>query len=74
MSKALSLKLQDDIFEEVEAITRLNHIPRNTYINKALALYNQINKRKSLREKLKVESRLVGESSLAILKEFEAIE
>ena len=74
MSKALSLKLQDDIFEEVEVITKKFKIPRNTYINRALAVYNQINQRKSLREQLIFESGLVRESSLAVLREFEEIE
>ena len=33
MSKALSLKLKDDIFNDVEKITKEIHKPRNTYIN-----------------------------------------
>ena len=59
MSKLLSLKIRDDIFLEVEKITKKKKIPRNAYINKALAFYNDLNKRKNLKEQLQYESNMV---------------
>jgi hypothetical protein len=74
MLKALSLKLREDVFAQVEEITRQAHIPRNTYINRALDFYNAYNRRKLLRSKLYKESRLVRNDSIRILREFEALE
>ena len=72
--KNLSLKLRDDIFEETERIIAKAHKTRNAYINDALDFYNKINERKLLKEKLKKESRLVSNSSLEVLEEFELME
>lgn len=74
MSKALSLKLKEDIFENVEEITKKIKIPRNTYINFALEYYNKLNERKLLKKQLKKESKLVKESSLEILGDFEKMD
>ncbi len=73
MSKALSLKLQEDIFEEVEKITKLTKMPRNAYINRALDFYNKINRKRLLKRQLAKASKLVETNSLEILKEFEAL-
>ena len=72
--KALSLKLRDDIFEEAEELIHKIHVPRNTYINKALDFYNQLNRRKLLRAQLEKESKAVRASSLEVLHEFERLE
>ena len=74
MSKALSLKLRDDVFAQVEEITTRIHIPRNTYINRALDFYNTYNRRKLLRNQLTTESRLVRDESRQVLLEFETLE
>ncbi|MGR3177942.1 MAG: hypothetical protein ACUZ8E_07785 [Candidatus Anammoxibacter sp.] len=74
MSKLLSLKIRDDIFIEVEKITKKTKIPRNAYINQALAFYNDLNKRKGLKEKLQYESKVVRKNSMEILDEFEKFE
>lgn len=74
MSKALSLKIKDDIFKEVEEITHQTNIPRNTYINRALSFYNKLNKRKLTKKQLRYESNLVQQNSLEVLEEFEKIE
>jgi hypothetical protein len=74
MSKALSLKLREDVFERVEKITRQAHIPRNTYINRALDFYNAYNERKLLRKQLRKESFMVREDSVRILNDFEKLE
>ena len=74
MSKALSLKLREDIFEQVEEITKLAHIPRNSYINRALDFYNAYNRRKLLRGQLHKESRIVRGDSMRVLREFEKLQ
>jgi len=74
MSKTLSLKLKDDVFEETEDIIESIHRPRNAYINEALSFYNKFIRRKILRDRLKKESRLVSESSIEALRELELIE
>jgi phosphorylcholine metabolism protein LicD len=72
--KRLSLRVYDGIYEEAEKIIAALHIPRDAYINQALALYNQYNKRKILKHKLKKESVVVFQESMTILKEFEHLE
>ena len=74
MSKALSLKLKEDVFKDVEKITRKIKMPRNTYINKALEFYNRFNQRKLLKTQLLRESELVRKNSISVLNEFEQIE
>ena len=74
MSKALSLKIKDDIFKEVEEIIHQTNIPRNAYINQALSFYNKLSKRKLVKKQLKYESNLVQHKSLEVLEEFEKIE
>jgi hypothetical protein len=74
MSKALSLKLRDDVFARVEKITRQAHIPRNTYINRALDFYTSYNERKLLGRQLRKESFMVRENSVEILYDFEKME
>ena len=71
--KNLSLKLDEAIFNELESITKDLHIARNRYINEAIEMYNQIQKRNTLKKKLSKESLLVSKTSLNILGEFEAI-
>ena len=74
MSKALSLKLQEDIFQDTEAMRKKVNLPRNTYINKAVDFFNQMNRKRMLKKQLAKESKLVEASSLEVLKEFEALE
>ena len=71
--KTISLKIDDSIFGETEKILSRIKIPRNRYINEALANYNLIQKRQILEQKLKIESDLVKEDSINILKDFENI-
>jgi len=72
--KALSLKLKDDIFEEVERVTHAIHVPRNAYINQALDFFNKLNERKLLKKQLHKESKRVQRGSMEILREFEQLE
>lgn len=71
--KTLSLKLDDTIFEETEKVISELKLARNRYINEALNLYNQYNKRQVLKKKLTKESKLVTESSSEVLAEFERL-
>ena len=74
MAKSLSLKLNDDIFEEVEDIIHKIKIPRNKYINEALSLYNRLNRKKIIKKQLEFESKLVSGNSMEVLEEFEQLE
>lgn len=69
--KTLSLKLDELIFEETEEITAKMNLARNRYINEALKLYNQFNKRRLLKEQLAKESGLGAKDSMDILEDFE---
>jgi hypothetical protein len=74
MSKNLSLKLQDEIFEETEKVLRKVKRPRNAYINEAIHFYNKLVARSVLKNRLTRESNIVAADSTAVLKEFEAFE
>ncbi|MCB8994046.1 MAG: hypothetical protein H6538_00390 [Bacteroidales bacterium] len=71
--KTLSLKLDDQIFSDTEAVISSIKKTRNRYINEAVDYYNRFNKRKILAKKLAKESVLVQEESMAVLAEFERI-
>lgn len=71
--KTVSLKIDDSIFGETEKILSGINIPRNRYINEAIAYYNKVQKRQLLEKRLKAESALVGEDSMEVLKDFESI-
>ncbi len=72
--KTVSLKIDDSIFVEADKILQDLKKSRNRYINEAIEYYNRIQKRAILEKQLKKEIELVKENSMAILKEFEAIE
>ena len=67
----LSLKLDDVIFDETEKVIKQLDMPRNRYINEALAMYNRYHKRKKLRAQLLMESKAVYANSLDVAKDFE---
>jgi hypothetical protein len=69
--KTLSLKLDDEIFDEAEIITAQLNLARNRYINEAVSIYNRFNKRRLLKSKLSKESRLTMKDALKVLHEFE---
>ena len=72
--KVLSLKLREDVFDETESVVKKIHMPRNAYINQALVVYNQLNKRRLLKKKLVQESKMVRAVSMNVLKEMEKLE
>ncbi len=74
MSKNLSLKLQDEIFEETEQVLRKVKRPRNAYINEAIHFYNKLIARRLLKSKLARESSIVASDSMKVIEEFEKFE
>jgi hypothetical protein len=72
--KTLSLKLDDDVFQETEEVIGALDKPRNRYINEALQYYNRVQKRKLLSKQLAFESKLVSEESMKVLAEFDELE
>ena len=74
MSKVLSLKLQEKVYEEAEEILRRSRRARNAYFNEAIHFYNKLWKRKLLKKKLASESALVAADSLEVLEAFERLE
>jgi len=72
--KTLSLKLDDNIFDETEDLLTKVKKSRNRYINEAVDYYNRINKRNLIARKLTKESKLVKKESILVLSEFEALQ
>jgi len=72
--KILSLKLDEEIFTDMENILEQKDQSRNRYINEAIEYYNRMNRRRILTKQLAVESRLVAADSLEVLSEFENLE
>ena len=72
--KNLSLKLDDSVYNEAEEILSQLQKPRNRYINEAIDLYNKLQQKQILEEKLKKESNLVRDDSMSVLKDFENID
>jgi hypothetical protein len=72
--KTLSLKLDNEIFTDMENILVQKDQPRNRYINEAIESYNRLNRRRILAKQLANESRLVGTASLDVLSDFENLE
>lgn len=70
----LSLKLQDNIFKETEAILERLKKSRNAYINEALEHYNALQKRRLLALELEAEAKLAAASSREVLQEMEQLE
>ena len=72
--KTLSLKLDNNVFEETEQLLDKIQKTRNRYINEALHYYNQIQKRKLIEQMLVQDSKLVSNESIKVLHEFENLE
>lgn len=72
--KAISLKIKDEIFEELEKEVKQVHMSRNAYINKALEVFNKLNRRRKLAKLLRRESKLVAANSMEVLREIEFID
>ena len=72
--KTVSLKIDDSIFGETEKILLRIKKSRNRYINEALDYYNKVQSRSILEDRLRLESGLVKEESMSVLKDFEEID
>lgn len=72
--KSISLKLQEPIFHETESLLEHLKTSRNKYINEAIQFYNRYQKKKLIEEQIAIESKLISEDSLNILREFENLE
>lgn len=72
--KNISLKIDDSIFRETEKILSRIKKPRNRYINEAIEYYNRLQRRLFLEKRLKIESELVKDDSMTVLKEFEDVD
>jgi metal-responsive CopG/Arc/MetJ family transcriptional regulator len=71
--KTLSLKLDDNIFNETEDVLARIKKSRNRYINEAVDYYNRVNRRAIIAKRLAKESKLVSKESLLVLNDFESI-
>lgn len=69
--KSLSLKLDDKVFDDTEAITKAMKVARNRYINDALELYNKFNQRLLLEKQIKKEVEVCRESSMEVMRDWE---
>lgn len=74
VSKAISLKINDSLFEEAEDLIHKMKVHRNSYINEAIRYYNRVIRRKLLKQHYQKESSLLGAHSLEINQEFQEIE
>ena len=72
--KAISLKIREDIFEELEKAVKEVRMSRNAYINKAVEFYNKLNRKQRIRRLLRRASLKVRDQSLEFLRETEAID
>lgn len=72
--KTLSLKLDDQVYQETELLLEQIKKPRNRYINEALQYYNLIQKRRMIEKRLEAESKMVRDESMRVLAEFENLE
>jgi predicted transcriptional regulator len=68
--KTISLKLDEEIFKEVEEITQILRVSRNRYINEAVSSFNRLNKKELLKIQLARESALTSQDSMNTLQEF----
>jgi hypothetical protein len=74
MSKVLSLKLDENAYQETEAIRKRLNMPRNLYIRKALAHFNALYTRKALAQDYQKTSQHVSAAHLDYLKETELLD
>ncbi|MBP6234950.1 MAG: hypothetical protein KA270_00300 [Saprospiraceae bacterium] len=74
MSKLISLKMDEKLFQDTEIIVSKLGISRNKYINDAVTAYTKAQKRAEMEEQIRKEIKLIQESSMEVLAEFEALE
>lgn len=67
--KSILLKLDDELFNKTEDLVKETKLSRNSYIKKAVEVYNKLLERKKLEKQFAYESMLVREESMAINQE-----
>jgi BioD-like phosphotransacetylase family protein len=70
----LSLKLDEEVFSEVERNLKFLKISRNAYINEALNFFNKLNKKKEIRQLIKEDIKKLGNADMEVLNDFEVLE
>lgn len=70
----ISLRIPDELLAEVTQRSREMHIPRTEYIRKSLVSMNQRTALEMKRKRMMEASRRVRETSMAINREFDAVE
>ncbi len=67
--KSILLKLDDELFDKTEILVKETKLSRNSYIKKAVEVYNKLLEHKKLEKQFTYESMLVREESMDINKE-----
>jgi len=73
MSKLLSLKMDDRVFQETEKVLRKIRIPRNAYVNQAVDFYNRCHNRVLVKRKLQKDVEILKKDTERFLKSFELL-
>lgn len=68
MSRLLSLKLEDELYNTLESDIIELKIPKNQYINLAVKEYQKLLKKERLKKQFEIEVKLVKESSAEMIK------
>lgn len=71
MSKAISLKIEDQIFDKTEELISGLKISRNKYINDSLENYNRMEEMEKVNALLVKASILVRDNSIEVMQDFE---
>lgn len=74
MSKLISVKMDENILKETDDMVKKLGISRNKYVNEAVAEYTRAKKKADIEAQIKNEIEVIRESSMEVLKEFEALE
>lgn len=73
MTRGVSLKLKETVYETTNRLRKSLGLSRNAYITKAILYYNRLHERRSLAQRLREESLLVRDESKVVLEEFERL-
>ncbi|MFZ1705933.1 MAG: hypothetical protein WAT79_16425 [Saprospiraceae bacterium] len=74
MSKLISVKMDENLLKETDAMVKKLGMSRNKYVNEAVVEYTKAKKKADLEEQIKKEIEVIRESSMEVLREFEALE
>jgi predicted DNA-binding protein len=71
--KTITLRIDDELYNDTENLVSKINKSRNKYISEALEYFNKKHTMLLLEEQLKFESKLVQVESMKVLHEFEAL-